>query len=569
MEFAPQGRRAGKDEDEDDLSDISNPAADDIQSRRWCRALTTAELFLLKASCIVGGGGFVFGYSIGVMSGALVQLEDRFALSDVESGLVMSALALGSVLGCVMGGPLCDTILGRWKTIQVQNIMFLAGSLLTAVAPSLSVVICGRFMVGIASSLSAIADIPYLTEIAPAHLRGRVSSSYEMLVVVGVMVSFVVDLVLNDLAPVSGWRVMFALPVPLILLQIIGMKFLPESPKFLLDNGHVTAAKRVLRMTLEDSTTSDGVADIDVMLDIMVEDIQRLDASSHCDTLALSGEVVSSSAEEERDSNKTKSVLARHVKRLSKKQRPSAYAQLTSAVVSEDDTDDDTPQQSEAHSAWSNWSIKNLNTFWEYKTPLIVILILMVFQQFTGGVVVRNYAPKIFSSAGFGYHQSLLFNLALGAMKVVSTAVAIYFVDTLGRKSLLLIGILMSSSGMLMLLLSFSTGLDMSIGVFLCAGLLVTAGYSLGFGPVCWVMQSECFPTSIRGRCMAISVFVSNLGQFAMTLAFPPLLGSSMHPGWIFFMFFVMSMLALLFVSFVIVETKGKQPKQILESWRL
>ena len=58
-------------------------------------------------------------------------------------------------------------------------------------------------------------------------------------------------------------------------------------------------------------------------------------------------------------------------------------------------------------------------------------------------------------------------------------------------------------------------------------------------------------------------------GQFAMTLVFPPLLGSSLHPGWIFFMFFVMSMLALVFVSVVIVETKGKQPKEILQSWRL
>ena len=78
--------------------------------------------------------------------------------------------------------------------------------------------------------------------------------------------------------------------------------------------------------------------------------------------------------------------------------------------------------------------------------------------------MVRNYAPKIFSSAGFGYRQSLLFNLALGGMKVVSTGVAIYFVDTLGRKSLLLMGILMSSSGMLMLMISFSAGYDMSIG---------------------------------------------------------------------------------------------------------
>jgi hypothetical protein len=60
--------------------------------------------------------------------------------------------------------------------------------------------------VGIASSLSAIADIPYLLEVAPAPLRGRVSSSYEMLVVVGVVTSFACNLLLTDLAPETGWR---------------------------------------------------------------------------------------------------------------------------------------------------------------------------------------------------------------------------------------------------------------------------------------------------------------------------------------------------------------------------
>lgn len=87
----------------------------------------------------------MFGYNIGVMSGALAQLEDQFALSNMESGLVMSALALGSVVGCVVGGTLCDSVLGRWWTIQLQNAIFLLGTLLAAVAPSLAVIILGRY----------------------------------------------------------------------------------------------------------------------------------------------------------------------------------------------------------------------------------------------------------------------------------------------------------------------------------------------------------------------------------------------------------------------------------------
>ena len=82
---------------------------------------------------------------------------------------------------------------------------------------------------------------------------------------------------------------------------------------------------------------------------------------------------------------------------------------------------------------------------------------------------MRNYAPEIFSSAGIGYHQSLLFNLVLGVMKVAATGAAICLVDTLGRKPLLLAGITLSSAGMLMLMLSFAMGLDNNVGMDLPA----------------------------------------------------------------------------------------------------
>jgi MFS family permease len=78
------------------------------------------------------------------MSGTLAQLEDTYSLTNIESGVVMSALALGSVVGCVVGGPLCDTLLGRWKTIQIQNIMFFSGIVLCVVAQSFAVIVIGR-----------------------------------------------------------------------------------------------------------------------------------------------------------------------------------------------------------------------------------------------------------------------------------------------------------------------------------------------------------------------------------------------------------------------------------------
>ena len=98
-------------------------------------SLKKSQRFMIKAGIIVGSGGFIFGYDIGVISGALGQLDDRFHLSSVESGLIVAFLPLGSIVGCFIGGPLCDYI-GRWKTIQLQNLIFILGSLTIASATS-------------------------------------------------------------------------------------------------------------------------------------------------------------------------------------------------------------------------------------------------------------------------------------------------------------------------------------------------------------------------------------------------------------------------------------------------
>lgn len=82
---------------------------------------------MLKAACIVGGGGFIYGYDIGIISGTLIQLQRRFSLSTVEQGLVVSLLPVGSIVGCLFGGPLCDYI-GRWQTIIIQNLIYIGNN---------------------------------------------------------------------------------------------------------------------------------------------------------------------------------------------------------------------------------------------------------------------------------------------------------------------------------------------------------------------------------------------------------------------------------------------------------
>jgi SP family galactose:H+ symporter-like MFS transporter len=128
----------------------------------------------------------------------------------------------------------------------------------------------------------------------------------------------------------------------------------------------------------------------------------------------------------------------------------------------------------------------------------------------------------------------------------------------------LLIGISITGSGMLILAIAFSIGYDKSIGIFVFACSLILGGYSVGFGPVVWLLQSEMFPITIRGRAVAISVIARNISEFIVNFSFLPLISSIGNAG-AFFFYFAMCICAFVFVSVFIVETMNSEPEEILK----
>ena len=114
----------------------------------------------------------------------------------------------------------------------------------------------GRIIVGIAASLSGIADTAYLNEISPSDYRGRVSSMYEILTCVGVLLSFVLALIFIQ-SYTDGWRILFIIPLFLAAIQSIGMCWLPESPKWLYQRGYVSECKAVLLKIYGDESLSE------------------------------------------------------------------------------------------------------------------------------------------------------------------------------------------------------------------------------------------------------------------------------------------------------------------------
>ncbi|KAG5224446.1 D-xylose-proton symporter [Salix suchowensis] len=187
---------------------------------------------------------------------------------------------------------------------------------------------------------------------------------------------------------------------------------------------------------------------------------------------------------------------------------------------------------------------------------------LVLFQQITGQPSVLYYAASILQSAGFSLaSDATRVSILLGLFKLIMTGIAVLVVDRLGRRPLLLGGV----SGMvisLFLLGSYYIFLD-DVPVVAVAALLLYVGcYQLSFGPIGWLMISEIFPLRLRGRGLSIAVLVNFGANAIVTFAFSPL-KDWLGAGILFYVFGAIAVLSLLFIFFIVPETKGLTLEEI------
>ena len=190
---------------------------------------------LVRAAIIASLGGILFGYDLGVISGALPQLKQEFNLSDTDQEIGVSVLYVGSIIGACYGGALCDAF-GRKRAILIVDGVFVVGAICLVCAQSWNYILVGRFILGIAVSISGIADVAYLTEISPPRIRGAIVSCNEACISLGFLVSYLLAFVLSQYRPQDGWRFMFGMAGIVASIQFIGMSSMPESPQWLLEN---------------------------------------------------------------------------------------------------------------------------------------------------------------------------------------------------------------------------------------------------------------------------------------------------------------------------------------------
>ncbi len=190
-------------------------------------------------------------------------------------------------------------------------------------------------------------------------------------------------------------------------------------------------------------------------------------------------------------------------------------------------------------------------------------LVLSAFQQLSGINAVAYFTPKIFNEAGFSDPNSaIIATVLVGITNVVSTFLTILLIDRYGRRKLLLIsqfGILIT---LLALILSFATKSPFIDTIAIGAVLLYVFLYSLGLGPIVWVLISEIFPLAVRAKALALCTFISWMSNYLIVLTFPNLLDSLGMSG-TFAIYALLTLLSFLFCARYIPETKGKSLEQI------
>jgi sugar porter (SP) family MFS transporter len=200
-----------------------------------------------------------------------------------------------------------------------------------------------------------------------------------------------------------------------------------------------------------------------------------------------------------------------------------------------------------------------------FRRPLLLAVVLAVFQQITGINAILYYAPRIFEGAGFERMSAIGQSTIVGLVNMLFTVVAIVLADKVGRRPLLLV----ATGGMGVSLVLLGAAFKFPIlpaSALLLVILLYIAFFASAMGPLVWVVMAEIFPIKVRGAAMGLATLILWFADFVVTLTFP-VISDRFHPASAFWLYAAMCALALVFMWFFLPETKGKTLEEIERRW--
>jgi sugar porter (SP) family MFS transporter len=199
----------------------------------------------VRIALIAALGGFLFGFETVVISGAEQTLEKLWQLNKLTQGITVASSIFGTIIGAAVAGIPARRY-GRKKTLQVISLFFIVAALGCALVTAWGGFIAFRIIGGLAVGASSVIAPMYISEIAPASLRGRLAGSFQVNIVAGIMVAYLTNYLFTNLQLTDAWRWMLGvMVVPSVLFAIL-LFAIPESPRWLILNGNENTALPIL-----------------------------------------------------------------------------------------------------------------------------------------------------------------------------------------------------------------------------------------------------------------------------------------------------------------------------------
>ena len=447
------------------------------------------SLYLYVVTGFATLGGVLFGYDIGIMSGVIVMdsfrdefgwprkvsgVDDDTTTAD-ELGWVVSVFTLGCFASAMVGGTIADKF-GRRPTIAIFSFIFICGGLLQGLAIEKWMLYAGRVIAGLGNGALSLSVPLYNSELSAPQMRGKLISLQQLAITFGILVAFLVNLGFENVD--NGWRYSLTGQSVLGAVLFIGVFFLPESPRWLVQHDKEDQASAILRRLR-------GVTDVDV-----------------------------------------------------------EFTQIKQTVEYE---------ESIGKGRWIDL----------FKADLLLRVVIGVaiqfFQQMTGMNAIMYYAPTIFEDIN---QNGMVATAVTGGVNFLSTFLAIYLVDIVGRRRLLLwgaTGMFLSSS--VIGVLGYATDLENNTA----AGYIVVAliclfvvNFAYSWGPCGWIIPAEIYPLRQRGKAMSVTTGFNWIGNFIIGKVTPLMISGVFSIGGTFFFFSFWLVLMFIFIATTLPETKGR-----------
>ncbi|XP_058093934.1 polyol transporter 5-like [Magnolia sinica] len=455
--------------------------------------------YAFACTMLASMASILLGYDISVISGAALFIKDDLKLSDTKIEILMGILSLYSLIGSALAGRTSDWI-GRRYTLILAAMIFFVGALVMGLAPNYATLMVGRFVAGIGVGYALMIAPVYTAEVAPASCRGFLTSFPEVFINVGILIGYISNFAFAKLPEHLSWRLMLGVGVVPPIFLVIGALAMPESPRWLVMQGRLGEARKVLAKTSDSEEESEiRLSDIKEAVGIpkhCTDDVVQVSKRSH-------GEGV------------WKELLIRPT--------PSIRRILIAAI--------------------------GIHFFQQASGISVVVLYSpKIFQK--AGIKTRK--------------GLLGATVAVGFTKTIFILVATFLLDKIGRRPLLLsssFGMIMSLLGLGfgLTMVNHNTEKKRVWAIDLCIATVLSfvGSFSIGMGPLPWVYSPEILPMKLRAQGMSLAVAANCVTSGVISMTFLSL-SKAITIGGTFFLFAGFATLSWIFFYTFLPETRGR-----------